>query len=98
MGSSMTFQIKRIIETFSTERTQVSFGIAVAFHVSIQQPLQGEDFGAESTLKFGGIRFWSGWRQFFLFAIWISGHWIFDAMATIDQFDWCIRWDAKLKK
>ena len=98
MGSSMTFQIKRIIETFSTERTQVSFGIAVAFHMSIQQPLQGEDFGAESTLKFGGIRFWSGWWQFFFFAIWISGHWIFDAMTTIDQFNWCIRWDAKLKK
>jgi len=30
MGSSMTFQIKRVIETFSTERTQVSFGITVA--------------------------------------------------------------------
>ena len=36
VGSRMSFQIKSIIESLATEGTQVSFGIAVAFHVSIQ--------------------------------------------------------------
>ena len=58
MCSSMSFQIKCIIETFATEGTKVSFSVTVTLHMPVKQPLQSENFGAESALEFGRIRLW----------------------------------------
>ena len=39
MCSSVSFQVKSIIESFTTKCAQISFCITVALHVSIQQSL-----------------------------------------------------------
>ena len=55
MCSSVSLQIKGIIESFSAESAQVSLCIAVTLHVAIKESLQGEHLGTESTLELGGI-------------------------------------------
>lgn len=42
MYAGMTFQVKRIVEAFSTEGTQVPFRVTVAFKMAVKQTLQGE--------------------------------------------------------
>lgn len=39
MNSRVAFQIKGVVESFATEGAQVSFDVAVAFQVSIQESL-----------------------------------------------------------
>lgn len=46
MSSSVTFEIERVVEAFLTKRTQVTFYIAVIFHVSVHQTLKFERFMA----------------------------------------------------
>lgn len=55
MGSRVPFEVKGVVETFATEGAQVTLGVTVALHVTIEQPLQAENLCAESALEFGGI-------------------------------------------
>jgi hypothetical protein len=59
MCSCVPFQIKGIIKPFTAKCTKITFGIRVALHMSIQQPLKAKHFCTHSALKLGGIRFWS---------------------------------------
>lgn len=100
MCSSMSFQIKRIVESFTTEGTQVSFCIRVTFHMPIQKSLKTKHFCAQATLKLCRIRFWSNRSKFFicrlnLRAYFGSRHWIFDSVSSIDDFDWHVGRYAK---
>lgn len=47
--SRVSFQVKRIVETFATECAQVSLNIRVAFHVTIEQSLKSEVLRANTT-------------------------------------------------
>lgn len=42
MCSCVTFEIEGVVESFSTECTQISFDSAMTFHMSIQQTLKRE--------------------------------------------------------
>lgn len=53
VGSGMSLQVERVVETFAAERAQVSLDVAVAFHVSVQQTLQVESLGAQVTAELG---------------------------------------------
>ena len=95
----VSFQVKGIIESFSTKCTKVTLYITVTFHVSIQKALKCKSLLADTTLKFWGIfiapgrgklvRFWSYWG--------VEGQRIFDAMSTIYQLKRSVRWNSELK-
>ena len=94
----MPLQIKRVIETFATEGAQVALCIAMTFHMSIQKPLQGEDFVAHPAHELGRIGFRPGWWQSFIITLQcrIGGHWILNSVTAIDQLNRHIRWNSKL--
>lgn len=60
MSPRVTLQIERVVESFPTERAEVAFDCAVAFYVTIEEPLQGElllaDFADEAVLSFLNYR------------------------------------------
>jgi len=98
MCSGMSFQIKCVVESFAAECAQVTLGVTVTFHVSVQQSLQGEDLGALPALKFGWVRLWPDWGQLLNWnlLIGIGGHGILDAMSSIDQLNGSICRNSKL--
>ena len=99
MGSGMSFQIKGVIEAFATKGTEIPLGITVTLHVSVQKPLQTEDFRAQAALKLGWVTLRSGRGQFFhgSFFLRVGRKRIFDSMPTIDEFNGCIRWNTQLQ-
>jgi len=38
----MSFQVERVVESFTARRAQVTFDVAVTFHVTVEQTLQRE--------------------------------------------------------
>lgn len=67
MRSRVSLQIERIIETFAAKCAQIPFDVRMAFHVSIQQPLQCKRFRTYVTSEFI-IRIIVGNRLRWLFA------------------------------
>ena len=55
MGSRVSLQIKCVVETFATECAEVPLGVAVALHVPVQQPLEGERFAARPTRELARV-------------------------------------------
>lgn len=55
MGPDMPFQIKGVVEAFSTEGAQVSLHLAVALDVTIEHPLQAKAFATELAAMQGSI-------------------------------------------
>lgn len=55
MGPDMPFQIKGVVEAFSTERAQVSLHLAVALDVTVEHPLQAKAFATQFAAMQGGI-------------------------------------------
>lgn len=49
----MSLEIKRIIESLAAERAQISLDVAVAFHVTVEQPLEAETLRAEVASESG---------------------------------------------
>lgn len=90
MCSCVSFQIERIIESFSAKCTQVSLNIRMAFHMTIQEPLQSESLGTYATYEL----VWIVFRNGDVFLILISNpvsmsifncQWIFNAVSSIDK-------------
>jgi hypothetical protein len=46
MRPRVSLQVKRIVESLAAEGTQVSLDVAVAFDVSVEEPLERENFMA----------------------------------------------------
>ena len=65
MSPGVSLQVKRIIEPFAAERTQVPLRVAVTLHVTVQEPLQRESLAAHATRQLARVRFRADWRQFF---------------------------------
>jgi len=55
MGSRVPLQIKCVVETFATECAEVPLGVAVALHMPVQQPLEGERFAARPTRELARV-------------------------------------------
>lgn len=49
MSTSVSFQIKSIVETFTAESAKITFYITVTFQMPIKQSLQVEAFRAQAT-------------------------------------------------
>lgn len=49
MGACVSLQVKRIVESFTTESAQVPFNIRMTFHVSVKKALQGETLTANAA-------------------------------------------------
>lgn len=47
MGPDMSFQIKGVVEAFSTEGAQVSLHLAVTLDVTVEHPLQAKAFATQ---------------------------------------------------
>jgi hypothetical protein len=100
MCTGVPFQVKGVVEALAAKSAQVAFGIAVALHVAVEEPLKCEHLRTKSALKFGRIRLWSGSWQFsstwFLNGIGREG--ILNSMSAIDQFNLGVLGDSELKK
>lgn len=55
MGPDMPFQIKGVVEAFSTEGAQVSLHLAVALDVAVEHPLQAKAFATQLAAMQGSI-------------------------------------------
>ena len=65
MCAGVSLQIKGVIESFATEGAEVALCVAVALHVTVQQPLEAERFGTEPALELARITFRPcGWTLF----------------------------------
>jgi hypothetical protein len=96
----MPLQVKGIIEAFATEGAEVSLGVAVALHVAVEEALEAEDLGTEAALELGRVTLSPGRRHLVqpsgLHRI--SGKGILNAIASIDDLQRSVWWQAKLKK
>jgi len=45
------FEVKRVVETLATQRTEISLDVTVALDVSTQHPLLRKRFAADATAK-----------------------------------------------
>ena len=83
----MSFQVERVVEAFSAEGTKIALHVAVAFHVSVQESLQGESFAADPAPKLAGVLVTSLWYELlWLRSGGVKGQRIFYSMASIDEF------------
>lgn len=55
--SCVSFEIKRIVETLSAERTEIALHVAMTFHVTIEKSLETEGFTAHAAGETIGIVF-----------------------------------------
>ena len=51
MNSSVSFQVKGVVEPFSTERTQIPLGLAVTFKMTVKQSLNDKFFTTNFARK-----------------------------------------------
>lgn len=93
MRSRVSFQIERIIESFPTKRAQVPLDVRMAFHVPVQQTLQGESLVAYPASEVGLAVFRSDRGHFgFVFSsraashLVLIGQRVFDAVTSVDEF------------
>lgn len=100
MGAGVPLQVKGIIEPFAAEGAEVSLGVAVALHVTVEEALQAEDLGTEAALELGWVSLSSGWRHLVQSSGLhrIVGKRILNAIASVDDFQRSVWWQAKLKE
>lgn len=51
----MPLEIKRIVEAFPAECTQITFHVTVTLHVTIEEPLKAEVFAAHTAGEAIGV-------------------------------------------
>jgi len=100
MCTSVTLQIKGVVESFSTEGAKVSLRVTVALHVTVEEPLKGEDLGTETALELGWIHIGAGqWHLFNPASVHrISGKRVLDSVTSVDDLKRSVWWQAKLKR
>jgi hypothetical protein len=83
----VSLQVECVVKTFPTECAEVSLHVAVAFHVSVQESLEGESFAADPAPKLAGVLVTSLWYELlWLRSGGVKGQRIFYSMASIDEF------------
>ena len=98
MSSCVSFQVKGVVEAFSTEGTEIALHIAVAFHVSIQESLQAETLLADFALELAVLLRSHRFHLLGLRTSWqVECQWVFDPVPSVYQLQRGVRWNAKLK-
>ena len=87
MSPCVSLQIECVVESFPTESAEISLGVTVTLHVSVEKPLQGETFPANPAGKLAGVGFTShGWQLLhFLLLRCVAHHGILDTVASVDN-------------
>ncbi len=100
MRPGVPLQVEGVVEAFSAKGAEVALGVAVTLHVSVQQPLQAEDFGTDATLKLAGITLRTHSRKSIIAeqVRCIIGQGVLDAVAAVDQLYRRIRTQAQLER
>ena len=99
MCPGVALQIKGVIEAFSTEGAEIPLGVAVALHVTVKQPLQGELLGARSALELGRVRVRPDRGQLLLcLDNPIGRHRVLESVAAVDQLDGDVGRNTELRK
>ena len=96
----MTLQIEGVIESFSAEGAKVSLCVTVTLHVTVEEPLEGEDLGTKTALELGRIHVVAGHRHLFnpTSLHGISGQRVLDAITSVDDLKRSVWWQTKLKR
>ena len=98
MSSCVSFQVKGVVEAFSTEGTEIALHIAVAFHVSVEESLQAETLLADFALELAVLLRSHRFHLLGLRTSWqVECQWVFDPVPSVYQLQRGVRWNAKLK-
>ena len=87
MSPGVSLQIEGVVESFPTESAEISFGVTVTLHMSVEKPLQGEAFPTSPTGKLAWVGFTShGWQLLHLFLLRnVTHHGILDTVASVNN-------------
>ena len=87
MSPCVSLQIEGVVESFPTESAEISLGVTVTLHVSVQKPLEGETFPTNPAGKLARVGFTSHWWQLLnLFLLReVAHHGILDAVASVNN-------------
>ena len=99
VGAGVPLQVKGVVEPFAAEGAEVSLGVAVALHVAVEETLEAEDLGTEAALELGRITLCPRGRHLVQPSglHWISGQWVLNAIASVDDLQRSVWWQAELK-
>ena len=86
MSSGVSLQIEGVVESFATECAEISLGVTVTLHVSVEQPLQCEGLTTHSTGKLAWVRLTShGGQLLNIFLLRdVTHHGVLDSVSSID--------------
>lgn len=87
MCPGVSLQIESVVESLPTESAEISLGVTVTLHMSVQKPLEGETLPTDSAGKLARVGFTSHWWQLLnLFLLrGVAHHGILDSVAPINN-------------
>ena len=87
MSPGVSLQIEGVVESFPTESAEISLGVTVTLHVSVEKPLQGETLPTHPAGKLAGVGFTShrGQLLHFLLLRSVAHHGILDTVASVNN-------------
>ena len=98
MSSGVSLQVKGVIEAFPTEGAEIPLDVTVTLHVSVKKSLKGESFAADPAPELAGILVTSlGWKLLWFRSGSVQRQWIFDPVASIDEFQGSVGRYTKLQ-
>ena len=98
MCSCVSLQVESVVETFPTECAEISLDVAVTLHVSVEESLEREGFAADPAPELAGILVTSlGWKLLWFRSGSVQRQWIFDPVASIDEFQGSVGRYTKLQ-
>lgn len=87
MSPGVSLQIEGVVESFPTESAEISLGVTVTLHVSVEKPLEGETFPTNPAGKLAGVGFTPDrWQllHFFLLRN-VAHHGVLDTVASVNN-------------
>ena len=87
MSPCVSLQIEGVVESFPTESAEISLGVAVTLHMSVEKPLQGETFPTSPAGKLAWVGFTSHWWQLLHFLLLrdVAYHGILDTVTSVNN-------------
>jgi len=87
MSPGVSLQIEGVVESFPTESAEISLGVTVTLHVSVEKSLEAETLPTNPAGKLARVGFTpDGWQLLHLFLLRnVAHHGVLDAMASVDN-------------